>query len=220
MQRLLRLVSTVWKDDSALPRSFRTGLWTFRVHVVARAYSYSWQWRRKVAQRGGKMSWLCKVGLKRLKHRWLLLLAMAGVSLALLLLGVAPAKASKKMRALTHSEVSQVWVGISEDELYIFRLYLADDGGGYGAYSFLDNEAQVFRVSNWKYEPPLIRINIAPTNNSTLVTNRLSGKLTGVRMHLRMSGAGWSRSLSFRREDALLGRWNRVKAGMNSLKIE
>lgn len=162
------------------------------------------------------MSRLCEV----IKHWWggegirraafLLLFVVA-------LLAITPADASKRMRPLTHAEMAEVWVGISEDELYIFRLSLAADGGGSGAYIFVDESPRTFRISAWKYEPPYIRINVEPLEGSSLVADRLEGKVIGVRMNLRMAGKGWSRSLTFRREEVLVGRWNRVKEAMARL---
>lgn len=136
-------------------------------------------------------------------------------SLAAVLLATAPADASKRMQPLTRAAVASAWVGISEDELYIFRLSLAADGGGSGAYSFVDEPPRVFRISAWKYEPPSIRIKIESVDQSPLVAEQLEGKIVGVRMNLRMAGSGWSRSLMFRREEVLVGRWARVKDAMS-----
>lgn len=148
--------------------------------------------------------------------RWTALAA----PLAVILLATSPADASKKMRPLTHAEVSQVWVGISEDELYIFRLSLAPNGEGFGAYSFTDDSPRIFRVSAWKYEPPSIRVTMEPVDRSPLVASQLNGEIIGMRMHLTMSGKGWSRSLTFRCEEDLIDRWRRVKDAMVQPKPE
>ena len=166
------------------------------------------------------MSWLFEVILKPSRSRRFARWTALAASLVVVLLGINPVDASKKMPPLTHAEVSRVWVGISEDELYILRLSLAADGGGFGAYSFVDDEPHIFRISAWKYEPPAIHITIEPADQLPLVTGQLNGKIIGIRMHLTMSGKGWSRSLTFRREDALLGRWSKIKEAMTRLKLK
>lgn len=173
-----------------------------------------------MAKRGRKMPWLYDVTFYHLRSSGLTRSIALAASLTVLILGTTSGDASKKMRPLTHAEVSRIWIGISEDELYIFRLSLASGGGGFGAYSFLDDEPHTFRISSWKYDPPSIHITIEPVGQSTLVTGHLSGNVSGVGMHLRMSGKGWSRSLSFRREEDLVGRWSRIKEAMARLKNE
>lgn len=166
------------------------------------------------------MSWLREVMLNYLWFRRIAPSVALTVLLAVVLLTTSSVDASKKIRPLTHAEVSRVWAGISEDELYIFRLSLAPEGGGFGAYSFVDDAPRIFRISAWEYEPPSIRITIEPTDQSSLVASQLKGTIEGVRMHLRMTGKGWSRSLTFRREEDLVDRWSRVKDAMTRFKSE
>jgi hypothetical protein len=139
------------------------------------------------------------------------------VPLIALLFWIAPTNASKKMRPLTVAEVSRVWIGISEDEHYIFRLSLTADGKGFGAYSYLDNEPRLFQISTWQFEPPSIYIKLKPATQAALVADQLKGEVSGMRMQLRMSGKGWSRSVSFRREEDLVERWERVKDAMRQV---
>lgn len=173
-----------------------------------------------MANHGGKMSWLCNVLLKHLRPTGLVGSFALLVSLTIVVFGATYIEASKKMRPLTHAEVSHVWIGLSEDELYMFRLSLAPDGKGFGAYSFLDDEPHIFRVSSWKYLPSAIQILIEPVGQSPLIASSLNGEIVGARMHLRMSGKGWSRSLSLRREEDLAGRWNRIKEAMGRRRIK
>lgn len=173
-----------------------------------------------MARSSGKMPWLCEVMPDYLWCSGFARSTALALALAVVLFATTSGEASKKMRQLTHAEVAQAWAGISEDELYIFRISLAADGGGLGAYSFVDDEPRVFRISSWKYEPPFIHITIEPTDQSPLVASQLNGEITGVRMHLRMSGKGWSRSLTFRREEELVGRWGRIRDAMARFKSE
>lgn len=136
------------------------------------------------------------------------------VALSILLLGAALVQASKKVRSPTHAELSQVWVGISEDELYLMRLSLSPDGQGYGAYSFLDQEPRAFRISLWVYRPPDLQFTIESVDGRPLTTSSLKGSVVGSAMQLTMTAKGWSRSLSFRSEADLEGRWIRLKGSM------
>jgi hypothetical protein len=80
------------------------------------------------------MPGLRKIGLNLLWQSRALRRATLSALIAALILGSASTYASKKMRPLTRAEVAGAWVGISEDELYIFRISLAGDGKGSGAY--------------------------------------------------------------------------------------
>jgi hypothetical protein len=135
----------------------------------------------------------------------------AFVALCMLLLGSSFVQASKKVRSPTHAELSQVWVGISEDELYLMRISLSPDGQGYGAYSFLAQEPRAFRISSWVYRPPSLRFTIESVDGRPLAMNSLRGSVVGSSMQLSMEGQGWSRSLSLRSEADLEGRWIRLK---------
>lgn len=142
--------------------------------------------------------------------RWLFIGALA---LAILDCSAAPSK--KRGRLLKYDEVAQTWIGVSEDELCLLRLSLNEDGKGFGAYSFLDQEPHVFPIPDWTYKAAKIYVAVEPTDSSHWKIDPLRGSVMGDAMQLTMSGEGWSRSFTLRREEELLRRWNSLREAMD-----
>ena len=129
-------------------------------------------------------------------------------------------QASKKIRTPTRDELLGTWVGLSEDERYVFRFTLTSNGEGRGAYSFLEEDPRVFRITSWAYEPPTLTIIAEPAMGTQLTFERLRGTVIGFAMQLTMSGEGWKRSLTLRREEDLIERWSKVKEVMGLMPQE
>jgi hypothetical protein len=126
--------------------------------------------------------------------------------------------ADKRIRPLSHEAVAQVWLGVSEDELYVFRLALNSDGTGLGGYVFPDDEPRLFRIESWRFEPPRFDTTVSGTGGNGTDIEYLKGTLIGVAMDLRVGGRGWERKLSLRREGDLTERWEKLRAAMSPAK--
>lgn len=133
--------------------------------------------------------------------------------------------AAKKARPLSREEVATVWIGLSEDELYLLRLSLRADGTGQAAYVFVDSEAKVAPITAWSYDPgyePRVwewfggkssRIEITISGDSTF--KKLEGTLGAEpSMTLRAAGPDWELRLVFRREQDLVPRWQHLRRSM------
>jgi len=139
--------------------------------------------------------------------------------LALFVTGQVPA--SKKGRPLTREEVAVVWVGISQDELYLLRIELDSNGHGMGADSFRGDEPRVFRVASWDYRPPVITIQTESVGDEGLYAlGTLRGEITGVAMNLVAAGDGWRTEYELRREAELERRWSALKTAMSERLAE
>lgn len=138
-------------------------------------------------------------------------------ALLLLLLSVTDqVPASKKGRPLTREEVATVWIGISQDELYLLRVALNSNGRGRGADSFRGEEPRVFRVTSWDYRPPVITIETEALGDEGLYElGTLRGEVTGVAMHLAASGNGWRTEYELRCEAEFERRWSALKTAMS-----
>lgn len=121
------------------------------------------------------------------------------------------ATSEKRMRPLSLEEVAQVWVGLSEDELYLLRLRLDKSGTGLAGYAFAEERPRGFRVRSWSYKGDQISILLEAADRSPLEVPTLSGALVGTSMRLTMKGAGWSRQVDLRLEAPLERRWIGVK---------
>lgn len=71
--------------------------------------------------------------------------------MALMLATCIPFSASKKARHVFLEEVADVWVGLTEDELTIYRLVLDPSGTGKGGFVYGAGEPVLFEISSWKY---------------------------------------------------------------------
>jgi hypothetical protein len=141
----------------------------------------------------------------------------AAITLVLLAQSTALSSADKRIRPLSHDEVAQVWIGLSEDELYIFRLVLERDGTGTAGYVFSDEEPKLFRITSWSYDGERIEIALAAVSPSSADIETLSGTLVGIAMKLTMEGRGWKRRLFLRPERDLERRWEKLKGTMSDL---
>jgi hypothetical protein len=126
------------------------------------------------------------------------------------------ADTGKRMRPLSAKDVAQVWVGLSEDELYLLRLRLDESGKGMAAYGFADQPPRRFSVESWTYRDGQIEIALESADDSPLPTPTLNGAVVGAAMKLTMSGEGWSRKVELRLEDALERRWRKLKEAMDA----
>ena len=138
-----------------------------------------------------------------------------GALLLLALSTTGQVPASKKGRPLTREEVAVVWVGLSQDELYLLRVELDSNGQGIGADSLRGEAPRVFRAS-WDYHPPEITIQTESAGNEGLYAlGTLRGEITGVAMHLVAVGDGWRTEYELRREAELERRWSDLKTAMS-----
>jgi hypothetical protein len=149
-----------------------------------------------VAQRGVAFKTLCVIAL--LASGW-----------------AAHAIATKKARMLRREEVAQIWLGISEDELYVVRLSLSQDGKGSGGYIFVDDKPFLFRIADWKYQAGKISITPESPEHARSGLRGFTGEISGIAMELTMSGQDWHRHLSLRRESQMEHRWNMLKEAMS-----
>jgi len=122
--------------------------------------------------------------------------------------------ADKKIRPLSHEAVSQVWLGMSEDESCVFRLALNSGGTGFGGYVCAEQDPRLFRIESWRYEPPRFGTTVSGTGGNGTDIEYLKGTLIGVAMELTVGGRGWERKLSLRRESDLQTRWEKLRAAM------
>jgi hypothetical protein len=152
-------------------------------------------------------------GLSRKGLAAIATVAVSG-SLALLPLSRALVSADKRMRPLTHEEVAQPWIGLSEDELYVLRVDLRQDGTGVGGYVFAQEEPQLFRVVSWQYDGTRVQLVTEPLSNSATAFHKVTGTLEGVAMELSLKGRGWQRKVHLRQEVDLEQRWERLRSSM------
>jgi hypothetical protein len=128
-----------------------------------------------------------------------------------LVLTAQPLFPSKKVPPSTRAEVAQTWIGITEDELYLFRLELHLDGTGLGAYVYVDEEPHVFRVASWTIDQYEVAIKVSDMGWSRNHVGELKGKVVGYQMNLLIGGHDWHRRLWLRPERPLQLKLDQLK---------
>lgn len=152
------------------------------------------------------------LGRVTMRTRILFFLIVSAVVITTVCLGFT----GKLGRLLSRNEVATTWIGLSEDELYMFRIDLLPSGGGEVAYSFLDDSPKGMTVGSWSYDPKVgSRILIQLRSNSSGI-NQLAGEVVGVRMELVISHSDWKRTVFLRREPDLKPRWERLQEEMKA----
>ncbi len=134
----------------------------------------------------------------------------------ILFFGICLESAPKLGRLLSREEVATTWIGLSEDELYMFRITLEKSGGGVVAYGFLDENPVVLNVRSWSYDPqanPHIVIRLSPEPSGIV---QLTGDVIGTRLELQVAKADWKRRVFLRQESTLFQRWERLRMAMKA----
>ncbi len=122
--------------------------------------------------------------------------------------------AAKKIAPPKREELITAWIGVTEDELYMFRLELTGDARGRLAYAFLDSEPRVFPVLEWTLTDRTFALSVGPDRSGpgTVVSGK--GRATGAALSLVLEGGDWRRRAEFRREDGLGKRWKELRRAM------
>jgi hypothetical protein len=119
---------------------------------------------------------------------------------------------ASRRRQVTRERVEKVWLGLSEDELYMVRLDLKPAGDGTGAFSFRDEAPCLLRIVSWVYRDGIVLIDHdKPTCAFHLA---LRGEIQGDTLIVLMEGHRWKRKAELRREGEFVSRWERLKAVM------
>ena len=119
-----------------------------------------------------------------------------------------------KRRPITRERVAKVWIGLSEDELYMIRLNLKPEGDGLGAFSFVGEEPCVFSINSWSYQNG--KVEITPQRPLKECMNGITfrGEIRGNALEITMKDHDWKRTASLRREEDLVVQWERLRAVM------
>jgi len=118
----------------------------------------------------------------------------------------------KKMPLPARESLVGVWVGMSEDELYMIRLALAADGSGALSYSFRDDVPRVVKVQSWSLSGRQIHVMLESGPSDTV--REATGNASSFALSLLIEGGSWKRRAELRREAELEQRWNKLKQAM------
>lgn len=125
--------------------------------------------------------------------------------LVLILVASSQASASKVAPNLSHNEVATIWIGLSDGEVYGYRLSLLPDGTGSGAFAKKDQDVFVFEITQWTYLRGKIEIRGRFVDESAVRDEiLLTGKVVSRYMSLVDKGPDWKLGIELRRESEIL----------------
>jgi len=90
----------------------------------------------------------------------------------------------------TVAQLSNVWIGLTKNNLYFYRLELHEDGTGLCASAFVDEPAQLYEVTKWSVKKYKIKIELKPIDKYSDATC-LKGSANGSVLKLEASGKDW-----------------------------
>jgi hypothetical protein len=135
------------------------------------------------------------------------------------ILGISSHAVAKEIPPMTDDDLTGVWIGLTSDELYYYRLIFDKSGGGACCFVFLHETPKYYRIIGYKLSGRNISISVDPVDEDSFPIS-FKGKTVGHRiLSLVVSGDGWSRSLALRREDDLEKRSSIVKIRMQGETI-
>ena len=140
--------------------------------------------------------------------------ALKLVAVSALLFLTSSTEAAVKRRPITRESVAKVWIGLSEDELYMVRLNLKPEGDGLGAISFVNEEPCVFSIHSWSYQKGKVEITVGIPLKECLNGATFRGEIRGNALEVTMKNHSWERKASLRREVDLVMQWQRLRAAM------
>lgn len=136
------------------------------------------------------------------------------VAVSALLFLASSTEAAVKRRPITRERVAKVWIGFSEDELYMIRLNLKPEGDGLGAFSFVSEEPCVFSIHSWSYQKGKVEITLETPLKECMSGITFRGEIQGNAFEVTMKDHSWKRKASLRREEDLVVQWQRLRAAM------
>jgi hypothetical protein len=152
--------------------------------------------------------------------------AVLSVAIGLLLAVVfASSSVAKKERPPSREEIATVWVGLSDDELYLLRLVLRPDGTGQAGCVFVDGNPQTAPITRWTYDPgaaprvweftggrePRLVITVG---GGDFAFHHLAGTATGQDLLLEGTDPGWKHRVTLRSEQDLHAKWELLRRAM------
>jgi hypothetical protein len=206
MLRQLCLVYTFGKDDTAVPSGFKRAVRLLRLLATARDDSSTRASWRKVARAGREMP--------RLLVAQRVVVVLRAAALAFLLLSTPSEASAKKIPVRSRAGIAQPWIGVTEDELSIFRLDLHMDGGGLGAYVYLDGTPHLFNIKSWKIDRYSIEIDCTGIDWAEDANATLRGKVVGDKMELSVRDKSWHRKLLLRPESSIEPKLDKLREQM------
>jgi hypothetical protein len=105
------------------------------------------------------------------------------------------------------------WIGISDGDVYTYRLKLDKDGTGLLAYQFTDQSPSVYRISEWHLERRKLTVKVVPTPSSREPI-LIEGTVSGNRILLHITGSNWKTRIEMWNEKKILRRVESVRQVM------
>lgn len=118
-----------------------------------------------------------------------------------------------KTRKIESSDLARTWIGLTSDELFMFRILLREDSTGIIAYSYLDQEPCIQKIASWHYEKGELSLTPQRLAADCAIGKQFSAEARGGHLYLRVEDRGWRRVAILRSEMEFINRWKRLVEG-------
>ena len=152
--------------------------------------------------------------IHNLQHKWLVFAGFA----ALLLLGLALVFQHKWAVAKKPAALVGNWVGISDSDVFTYRMELESGGTGMFGFQFTNEKPDLYRVS-WRLTGKRIAFDVQTTHASSELI-ALYGSVVGTHIMLRINGRDWKHRVEMWNEDKVLPRVLSLKNAIEAVRRE
>jgi hypothetical protein len=139
------------------------------------------------------------------------------VAVTLLALGTAIVAAYKWAMPKGPSALVGNWIGISDGDVFTYRLQLSKNGTGMFAFQLTNETPDLYRVTTWCLTGKTVAFDVCATPASSESVS-LRGTVAGTRILLRVTGRDWRHRVEMWNEDKVLPRILALRESMQRLE--
>lgn len=144
---------------------------------------------------------------------------LLGTTAVLLVVGVSVFLCKQWVAPRDPGPLEGNWVGISDGDVFIYRLVLNRGGSGVFGFQLADENPDLYRITNWHSEGRKVTFRVASTPYSSELVS-IDGSLSGTRIALRVVGDNWNHRVEMWKEDKVLPRILSLREAMLTLHRE
>ena len=111
-------------------------------------------------------------------------------------------------------ELTDTWIGYTNDDLNFYRVTLRKDGTGLCAFVFVREPAQLYEITKWTIKGLDIKFTLKPID-ADAEPIYMHGRADGWQLYLTVGGEGWARDLKLRRQSDVESALKRVTERMS-----
>jgi len=149
-------------------------------------------------------------------HAWVRSRVLLSIAAAVLVVGVGLFLRNKWAVAKTPAALVGSWVGISDGDVFTYRLELDRAGTGMFGFQFTDGTPRLYRISAWHLDGRQLEFALHPTPSS-LEPVSLKGAVARTRILIWIAGVDWKNRIEMWNEGKVLPRVLSLREAMETM---